>query len=190
MVVHVPPLPTAYTHTHTHTHSHTCTHIDLHTGSTTVMASCLLWLLYATALLRLVHASVSTECQHAITVDLHFISNSNCNTTGNVCGSLQSAIDTLSTSSAEENCTLIWLPPGTHYIEAPRLLRTGVHLRGTADNVTVSCSYRDSSETKGHSWYFSHPRVVVFEDLNFEKCPYPFRINGARTVVVDNCSFR
>ena len=154
------------------------------------MASCLLWLLYATTVLQLVHGSVSTECLHAITVDLHFSSSDICNTAGNVCGSLQSAIDTLSASSADDNCTLILLPPGTHYIDAPRLLTTGVHLRGTADDVTVSCSYRDSSEIEGYSWYFSHPRVVVFEDLNFENCPYPFRINGARTVVVDNCSFR
>ena len=154
------------------------------------MASCLLWLLCASTLLQLVHGSISTECLHAITVDLHFSSNDNCNRAGNVCGSLQSAIDILSASSAEDNCTLILLPPGTHYIDAPRLLTTGVHLRGTAGNATVSCSYRGSSEIEGYSWYFSHPRVVVFEDLNFENCPYPFRINGARTVAVDNCSFR
>ena len=154
------------------------------------MASSLLLSLCATALLQLVHGSTSTDCVHAITVDLNFSSNDNCSTAGNICGSLQSAIDTLSTSSTEDNCTLILLPPGTHHISAPRLLRTGVHLRGTADNVTVSCSYSSSDGTKGYSWYFSNSTMVVFEGLNFEQCPYPFRINGAATVSVDNCSFR
>ena len=153
------------------------------------MASSLLLSLCATALLQLVHGS--TECVHAITVDLNFSNNDNCNTAGNICGSLQSAIDTLSTSSTVDNCTLILLPPGTHYISAPRLLRTGVHLRGTADNVTVSCSYSSSNDTNEYySWYFSYPKMVVFEGLSFEKCPYPFRINGAGTVSVNNCSFR
>ena len=153
------------------------------------MASSLFLSLCAIALLQLVHGS--TECVHAITVDLNFSNNDSCNTAGDICGSLQSAFDTLSTSSTEDNCTLILLPPGTHYISAPRLLRTGVHLRGTADHVTVSCSYSSSNDTNEYySWYFSNSTMVVFEGLNFEQCPYPFRINSAVTVTVDNCSFR
>ena len=155
------------------------------------MASSLLLSLCVIALLQLVHGSTSTECAQTITVDSNFSNKDGCNTAGKICGSLQSAVDTLSTSSTEDNCTLILLPPGTHYIDAPRLLRTGVHLRGTADSVTISCSYSSSNDTESYySWYFSHPRMVAFEGLNFEECPYPFRINGARTVSVDNCSFR
>ena len=152
------------------------------------MVSCVL--MYFVLLFKLVHSTTLTECPRAIVVDVH-ANQPGCSAQDSTCSSsLQSAIDMLNASVPEDNCTLIQLPPGTHYITVPRLLTTGVHLRGVADNVTISCSYNRSNVIEDYSWYFSHPRVVTFEDLNFEGCPLPIRVNAAQTVDIHNCSFR
>lgn len=168
-----------YVLTHTHTHART------QAG----MAFCVLISLHFVLLFKLVHSATLTECPREMTVDVHSIQ-PGCSTQDNTCNSLQSAMDMLSTSPPEGNCTLVRLPPGTHYITVPRRLTTGIHLRGMADNVTISCSYNRSNVMEDYSWYFSHPRVVMFEGLNFEDCPLPIRINAAGTVDIHNCLFR
>ena len=61
--------------------------------------------------------------------------------------------------------------------------------------VFVECSYhsnitQDVAGSADFTWYFNQSDTVTLINVHLRKCPYPIRIAGARTVLIQTCSFR
>ena len=126
---------------------------------------------------------------------------SSLNATGaaTTCDDLQSAIDWTENVAANlsltSQCIEISLPNGEHTISRQiDLQNASVHLIGCGDHVTVKCSYFADPNLNGsreiHTWYFDRSESVAFENIHFESCGFPFRLDTVRSVLVSNCSFR
>ena len=121
-----------------------------------------------------------------------------------VCNDLQSAIDwTVETSASLFNAqgpsqgsiVEVHLMDGTHTISQPSdLQNASVNLIGLGDRVTVQCDYYADPRLGGsreiHTWYFDRSDSIMFKNIHFESCGFPFRLDSVRNVDVSNCTFR
>ena len=61
--------------------------------------------------------------------------------------------------------------------------------------VSVECAYhsnitQDVAGSADFTWYFNQSDTVTLVNVHLRKCPYPIRIAGVRTVLIQKCSFR
>ena len=127
------------------------------------------------------------------------------------CADLQSALITItsldlnSTSPPGDtvNCVTISVPPGLHLITAPvHLGSANVQLVGLgqgSDMTTVQCNYTvDVDETRifdpeysyvDYTVYLNRSEFFTMSNMDFMDCPYPFRFDTLRSVVIRNSSF-
>lgn len=128
------------------------------------------------------------------------------------CTDLQSALITIATLDLNStsppgdtaNCVTINIPPGLHFITAPvHLGSTNVQLVGLGQGsamTTVQCDYTiDVDETRifdpeysyvDYTVYFNRSEYFMMSNMDFMDCPYPFRLDTLRTVVIKNTSFQ
>ena len=128
----------------------------------------------------------------------------NLNDSSVVCNDLQSAIDWTveeapvlfsAEGSSWSNSVEIRLMDGTHTINKQSdLQNASVHLIGLSDHVTVQCNYfADPSLNRSweiHTWYFDRSNSIMFQNIHFKGCGYPFRLDTVRNVDISNCTFR
>ena len=144
------------------------------------------------------------NCDHAITVSQQ-MEGTNCSVDGTAttCGSLQSAINNAQLISASRSCVFITIPSGRHFITATTFFHSNLsaHFIGSGDNVTLLCNYATPtsrmltpfsslSDPKDYTWYFNQSESISFENLNFEGCPYPIRLDTVATISIRDSSFR
>ena len=149
-------------------------------------------------------ACALADCDHAFTVSQQ-LQETECTADGS-CGSLQLAVDSallISANAASQSCISFTIPNGRHFIMAPAFFHSNlsVHFLGSGNDVTLLCSYSaspsqtlvpfsSSSDPKHYTWYFNQSESVSFENLNFEGCPYPIRLDTVATLSIRDCSFR
>ena len=139
----------------------------------------------ATILLTVVCALVlaSSQASDEATQTCHTIS---------VSGSLtlQQAVEQILAQDRNTNCTRVELPSGAHTITSQTLFTaelTGLQFVGVGENVSVSCDY---SVATNYTWYFEQLESVVLQNIHFEGCPRPLRLDTIADVEIRNCSFR
>ena len=147
-------------------------------------------------------ACARADCDHAFTVNQQ-LQDTECNADG-TCGSLQAAVNStllMSANTTSRSCISIIIPNGRHFITEPAFFRSDldVHFLGSGDDITLLCSYStppllvpfsSPSDPRDFTWYFNQSGSVSFENLNFEGCPYPIRLDTVATLRISDCSFR
>ena len=103
---------------------------------------------------------------------------------------LQQAVEQILAQDRDTNCTSVELSSGTHTITSQTLFTaelTGLQFVGVGENVSVSCNY---SVATNYTWYFEQLESVVLQNIHFEGCPRPLRLDTIADVEISNCSFR
>ena len=103
---------------------------------------------------------------------------------------LQQAVEQILAQDRDTNCTSVELPSGAHTITSQTLFTaelTGLQFVGVGENVSVSCDY---SVATNYTWYFEQLESVVLQNVHFEGCPRPLRLDTIADVEIRNCSFR
>ena len=103
---------------------------------------------------------------------------------------LQQAVEQILQQEKDINCTSVELLSGTHTITSQTLFTaelTSLQFVGVGENVSVSCDY---SVATNYTWYFEQLESVVLQNIHFEGCPRPLRLDTIADVEIRNCSFR
>ena len=103
---------------------------------------------------------------------------------------LQQAVEQILAHDRDTNCTSVELPSGAHTITSQTLFTaelTGLQFVGVGKNVSVSCNY---SVATNYTWYFEQLESMVLQNIHFEGCPRPLRLDTIADVEIRNCSFR
>ena len=66
---------------------------------------------------------------------------------------------------------------------------TSVQFVGAGEYVSVACNYSDDI-VANYTWYFHNLKSVVIQNLHFEGCPRPLRLDTIAEVEISSCSFR
>ena len=92
----------------------------------------------------------------------------------------------------DKNCTTLELPSGMHRIISQTYFpanMTSVQFVGVGEYVSVVCNYSDYIMAN-YTWYFDHLKSVVIQNLHFEGCPRPLRLDTVAEVKIRSTSFR
>lgn len=103
---------------------------------------------------------------------------------------LEQAVEQISAQDRNINCTSVELSSGTHTITSPSLFMaklTSLRFVGLGGIVSVSCNY---SAATNYTWYFEQLDSVILQNLHFESCPRPLRLDTIADVEIKGCSFR
>ena len=97
-----------------------------------------------------------------------------------------------SMASADTRYTLCLRGGGRYRITSPIATSRSVALVGTdaEDPARVYCSYQPSDVSVIYTLYFNRSAEVRLEQLYFEDCAYPFRLELVERVRVSHCTFR
>ena len=107
--------------------------------------------------------------------------------------SLQQTVDYLLTpqASTAANCSSVEIPAGVHTLSAqtlfPAKLSSLAFVGASWKHVSVLCTYPVELD---YTWYFSGVHSLRLENLHFQDCPRPLRIDSVAEVELTNCSFR
>jgi len=103
---------------------------------------------------------------------------------------LQSA--TSMASTADTRYTLCLRGGGSYYITSPIATSKSVALLGTdaGEAARVYCRYQPSDVSVIYTLYFNRSAEVRLEQLYFEGCAYPFRLELVERVRVSHSTFR
>ena len=157
--------------------------LQFHFSVTTGVSSAMALLLAVLLLLILTSHPASSQASGEATQTCHTIS---------VSGSLtlHQAVEQILAQDRDINCTRVELPSGAHTITSQTLFMaelTGLQFVGVGENVSVSCDY---SVPTNYTWYFEQLESVVLQNIHFEGCPKPLRLDTIADVEIRNCSFR
>ena len=137
--------------------------------------------------------SVLIVCVICIQVLLRAQNYKQCNFTLSVNASVtlqQAVFFDSSIHSARCDCVQIELPTGIHTLTTQSLFPSEfekIEFIGLGSDVDVFCAYdvRDN-----YTWYFDHQSSVTLENIHFENCPRPLRLDTISNVTIQSCSFR
>ena len=107
--------------------------------------------------------------------------------------SLQDALQqATSMATADARLTLCLRGGRSYNITSPIATSRSVALIGTdaEDDARIYCSYQPSDVPVIHTLYFNRSAEVRLEQLYFEGCAYPFRLELVHNVRVSHCTFR
>ena len=109
--------------------------------------------------------------------------------------SLQGAVEQILSQGSRDDatdCTRVVVPSGVHTIVSQTLFQVQparVQFVGEGPGVYVACSYSAVSDYD-YTWYFDQLESVYLDNINFEGCPRPLRLDTIAEVEITNCSFR
>lgn len=109
--------------------------------------------------------------------------------------SLQDALlQATSVVTNDTHYTLCLRSGGIYYITSPIVTSRNLSLVGAVSDAEndprIYCNYQPSDVFVIHTLYFNRSDEVRLEQLYFEGCAYPFRLELVKNVQVSHCTFR
>ena len=114
--------------------------------------------------------------------------------------SLQDALDQLNGPKLEFSHYTLCLRGGANYsISSTFIITSSVAIIGTGNSAEdsdkdkvamVYCNYDHIANGASHTIYFNRSDEVRMENLQFERCSSPFRLELVQSVVIFHCSFK